>query len=395
MAESVDPVALLDQFVVAAAWCDPSGLIAATNEAFSVFAPDSVGQQVDIAGARGVVLRDGAPPLSFGVVPMAGGGWLIFPNLADASGALPAVAGAVARRLGRVESALEENARIGLISNPTDAVRASLREVLVTAEEVRVLRRQVAALGASPSLSNEPISLLTLVKESASAVRPRRILVEAPDQDFAIEGDRARLFPLLVALFEELSVDAQPLRVTLRGGDQVRLRIESALVPAQDTFAVAEARRLLSLVKGRLFATPGEELILEIPAYVRGTGAGGGLGTVLVVDDDESSLAMMGAVLRRAGFRILSAEDGVEASAILRERLSEIRAIVADAVLPGRSGVELAAEARRASPHLPVLLVSGHSSDLLGAEGLVGVPILSKPFAGRTLADRVKSLVDD
>ena len=154
--------------------------------------------------------------------------------------------------------------------------------------------------------SNEPISLLTLVKESASAVRPRRILVEAPDQDFAIEGDRARLFPLLVALFEELSVDAQPLRVTLRGGDQVRLRIESALVPAQDTFAVAEARRLLSLVKGRLFATPGEELILEIPAYVRGTGAGGGLGTVLVVDDDESSLAMMGAVLRRAGFRILS-----------------------------------------------------------------------------------------
>ena len=111
-------------------------------------------------------------------------------------------------------------------------------------------------------------------------------------------------------------------------------------------------------------------------------------GRVLVVDDDDTVLAMMEATLRRAGFRVLWAENGVDASSMLREH-PEINAVVADAVLPGRSGVDLAKEARRRN--LPVLLISGHDRDMLGD---VDMPILSKPFLGRQLAETVGKMVE-
>ena len=164
---------------------------------------------------------------------------------------------------------------------------------------------------------------------------------------------------------------------------------------------VEDARAFAAGQGGRLLVTD-TSVILELPAYAASAGASAGPaargagspGTVLIVDDDASALAMMAAVLRRAGWHVLVAENGVAASFLLRRHAPEIAAIVADAVLPGRSGVELAAEARRIAPSLPILLVSGHPSDLLGDGGLHDVPLLSKPFGARALAERVRRLVE-
>ncbi len=102
---------------------------------------------------------------------------------------------------------------------------------------------------------------------------------------------------------------------------------------------------------------------------------------------------MMSSVLRRAGWDVIGAEDGVAAAALLRRHVATLSAVVADAVLPGRSGMELIAEARRARPTLPVLLVSGHASDLLLTDNAERVPVLTKPFGATTLADRLRALV--
>jgi DNA-binding response OmpR family regulator len=108
-----------------------------------------------------------------------------------------------------------------------------------------------------------------------------------------------------------------------------------------------------------------------------------------VVDDDDTMLAIMEVVLKSAGFRVLLAENGVQGSTMLREH-TEISAVVTDAVLPGRSGLELAREARRRA--LPVLLVSGHDQDLLGE---LDMPILSKPFGAKLLAETVGKMVEE
>lgn len=396
MFEPVVTADLPSLFAVPVARCDAAGVIAAWNPEFEAWASPVAGDRVSIHGARGLLLSQGANARPLVMVALADGGWLAMGSVGENHGAVAAVAAVVAQRLERVESSLVSNAQIGLMDGPSEPVAGCLRETLATADEVRLLRRQVAALGAHATTERVPACLRALVRESAAALRPLRIVLDAVDGDYTVELDRARFFPILVELLGDLSLtpcpDA-PLHVALRGGDFVRLHATGPAVPFVESAGIAAMRRFLAAAGGRALFIPGESVTLEVPSFALGLGAGGGYGTVLVVDDDESTLAMMAAVLRRAGFQVRSASDGVAASSLLRQHPGEFVAIVADAVLPGRSGVELAAEARRSSPDVPVLLVSGHSSDLLGVHDVEGLTILTKPFGARALADRVRALI--
>lgn len=394
-----DPaVELVGQLHAPAAVCDATGQIRACNDAFVDWAGPVDDARVEIHGSRGVLYRvdGGVRPLV--LVGLAGGTWLALGSVGEADAAVAVVASAVAGRLERVELALASNAQIGLSEQPAEPVARCFREALAIASEVGRLRRQVAALGADLETERQPWCLWGMVRDAIGALRPAPLRLEPSEGDPTVELDRARFFPVLVALLDELAasaVPADPVVASLHGGDQVRLRLRGAAIPFADTAAIAAARRFVAPLGGRVLLTPGAEVVLELPAFARELRAGGGFGTVLTVDDDDSTLAMMGAVLRRAGFRVLAAGDGVAASSLLRQHRNELVAIVADAVLPGRSGIELAAEARRTRPGLPVLLVSGHSSDLLGAVDLVDLPILSKPFGARALAEKVRALVTE
>lgn len=392
---SHDPFLLA--FTAPAARCDASGLVLAHNGAFEAWAGYAIGSRVDIRGPLGTLFAPNLPACHLVMSPLADGTWLALGSSVESPDVLAAITAAIALRMGRVEATLEANARIGLQEAPTEPVARCLRETLAAAEELRAIRLQIAALGASNTSQRVPVGLDLLVRDAAAALHPLLIVVEAGDVDHTVEVDRARLFPILVGLLAELAAAApagEPLRAELRGGDHVRLRLLVSTLPTSDTSAIASARRFVTSAGGRVLIEPGAAMTLELPAFARSFCTGVGCGTVLIVDDDESTLAMMGAVLRRSGFRVLAAEDGVAASALFRLHASEIVAIVADAVLPGRSGLELAAEARRSVPAVPVLLVSGHSSDLLGTYDLCDLPILSKPFGARVLADRVRDLLD-
>ncbi|MFN7147806.1 MAG: response regulator transcription factor, partial [Myxococcota bacterium] len=260
-------------------------------------------------------------------------------------------------------------------------------------------RRQVAAFSLGGAGEPLPVCLRTLLRDARAALRHRPIMEDAEEGDYTVELDRARFLPILVELLDELAASAstaRPLLVGLRGGDCVRLHVSGGAIPASEPASVAAARRFLAGAGGRVLLDPEVAVTIEVPAFGRALGAGphrSTYGTVLIVDDDESTLAMMGAVLTRAGFRVLSASDGVVASALFRQHRDEIVAVVADAVLPGRSGIELATEARRSVPELPVLLISGHSSDLLGDGDAGHLPILTKPFGARVLTERVRALL--
>ncbi len=407
MGEPASHDIFLSAFAAPAAWCDTNGRLVACNELFEAWAGAVLGERVEIHGARGALSLPDQPVRHLVMSPLLDGSWLAIGAPCEALGVVTAVTAAVALRLERVEASLEAQAQIGLLEGPPEPVARCLRETLASVEELRGLRLQVEALGMRRSTQRVPVCLRLLVRDAAAALRPLPIRVEAGDADYTVEVDRAHLFPILVGLLEDLAAvasPADPLHVELRGGDYVRVRLNlpasSATHASFNGAAVAAAGRFVTAAGGRMLIEPDSAVTLELPAFARGLGAGGAFrsmrsgGTVLIVDDDESALAMMGAVMRRAGFRVLAAEDGVAASALLRQHLYEIVAIVADAVLPGRSGVELAAEARRSNPNLPVLLVSGHSSDLLGASDVDDLPILPKPFGARVLADRVRAMLD-
>jgi CheY-like chemotaxis protein len=400
------PPALLALLDAPGLVCGADGVVVGWNEALADVLDGGEARlseaRVHVHGRRGLLMTAGGRPVTLTLTPIAGGGWLGVPIAPDASGASAAVAQAVARRLRRLETSVAANAAMGLHEQPDEPVAACLRELLAAAQELRVLASQVDQLagGGTPPNPREAVCLGALAREAVAAVPPGvPVRLARADGDVTVHAERARLFSHLVALLHALGAclpDAGgAVEVEVASGDPVRLDLlvpGCAGVPVEDP-AVEDARAFVSAHGGRLLVDGGR-VMLELPAFAAPADAARSAdGTVLIVDDDESSLAMMAAVLRRAGWRVLAAENGVAASVLLRRHAGEIVAVVADAVLPGRSGVELAAEARRIAPTVPVLLVSGHPSDIIGDRGAPGLPMLSKPFGARALAERVRRMV--
>jgi CheY-like chemotaxis protein len=85
---------------------------------------------------------------------------------------------------------------------------------------------------------------------------------------------------------------------------------------------------------------------------------------VLVVDDDELFLNSTIRVLRRLGYRPIRCRSPQEALAAFSAEPGAFLAAVTDYRMPGMSGLELSAELRALRPDIPIMLVSGCTTDL-------------------------------
>jgi PAS domain S-box-containing protein len=83
--------------------------------------------------------------------------------------------------------------------------------------------------------------------------------------------------------------------------------------------------------------------------------------TVLIVEDEAQVRGAAGRVLRRYGYSVLEAQDGVEALAVWAERRHDIALIVTDVVMPQLGGRELVRRLRAAGATIPVLFISGYA----------------------------------
>ena len=109
-------------------------------------------------------------------------------------------------------------------------------------------------------------------------------------------------------------------------------------------------------------------------------------GHVLVVEDDEDVAALVIEMIRQLGFettRVSSAQAALGALADGRP----VDLIFSDVMMPGgMNGLELAREARRRRPDLPILLTSGFAEAAAKEAENQGVPLLPKPYRLQTLA---------
>lgn len=115
------------------------------------------------------------------------------------------------------------------------------------------------------------------------------------------------------------------------------------------------------------------------------------MAVVLIVDDDPAILEILSAYLAAEGHAVVIEDDGLAALPQL------VRADVAiiDWMLPGMSGVELAAHARREHPQLPVLLLTarGEVEDRLAGLNAGADDYMVKPFSPREVVARVRALL--
>lgn len=122
--------------------------------------------------------------------------------------------------------------------------------------------------------------------------------------------------------------------------------------------------------------------------------AAAGAGSVLLVEDDPDVRRFAARTLERLGYTVHAAENGLIALSLLDAVSATLDVVVTDLVMPEMNGVALAAAIHEHFPHLPVLLMSGHSMDLLEAQGVSHVPgaLLAKPFTASQLAEAIRAV---
>jgi CheY-like chemotaxis protein len=106
------------------------------------------------------------------------------------------------------------------------------------------------------------------------------------------------------------------------------------------------------------------------------------VGTVLIVEDEESLLRPVSKMLRRANFAVLEVSDGSAALDTLRSHGDGLDLMFLDVTLPGMPSPEILREAMRIRPGLKVILTSAYDEQKVEAlfTGLAFECFIRKPY---------------
>jgi signal transduction histidine kinase/FixJ family two-component response regulator len=347
--------------------------------------------------------------------------------------------------LGHTELALNE-------ISPMSPARGSLTEITTAARRAADLCRQMLAYAGKASFALERVGLRDLVEEMAhllkTAISKKAILnlnlerglppIEAdPSQIRQIVmnliinaseaiGDRSGVITVSVGATRcdeeylrktELREALTPglyvhLEVTDTGGGmdaETRSRIFEPFYSTKFTGRGLGLAAVLGIVRAhkgalKVYSEPGEGTTFKIlfPA-LEDAGEGArtnesslladwrGEGTILLVDDEESLIALGARMLEHLGFTVLTAADGLQAVELYRQWGKEIDLVLMDLTMPHMDGAEAFGELRRLNSDVRVVLASGYSHEDVASrfagKGLDGV--MQKPY---TLAKLRESL---
>ena len=112
---------------------------------------------------------------------------------------------------------------------------------------------------------------------------------------------------------------------------------------------------------------------------------------MLLVEDEVEVRQFAVRALKRQGYEVMEAADGVEALELMRANPGKIDIVVSDVVMPEMDGPTLFKELRKDNPLIKVIFVSGYPNEAfretLGTEDFAFLP---KPFSLPQLAEKVK-----
>ena len=104
---------------------------------------------------------------------------------------------------------------------------------------------------------------------------------------------------------------------------------------------------------------------------------------ILVVDDQPSLRSALGKMLTIAGYEVILAADGAEATRLWREHAADL--VILDLFMPEKDGIETIVELRASSPGISIIAMSGgglwNRGDMLQDARLLGaIATIEKPF---------------
>jgi DNA-binding response OmpR family regulator len=113
---------------------------------------------------------------------------------------------------------------------------------------------------------------------------------------------------------------------------------------------------------------------------------------VLVVDDDVKTVELVKMYLRRDGYDVLTAFEGIEALRLAREARPDL--LVLDLMLPGIDGLTIC-RTLRAESDVPIIMLTAMTTeeDRLKGLDLGADDYVTKPFSPKELAARVRAVL--
>ncbi len=107
---------------------------------------------------------------------------------------------------------------------------------------------------------------------------------------------------------------------------------------------------------------------------------------VLIAEDEDQIRRILESSLCDAGFQIVTAANGRIALDWLEACNGNIDLLISDVMMPEVSGIALAQRALELYPRLPVIFMTGYSSQVLDSHPVLrAIPVIHKPFSPRAL----------
>ncbi len=116
--------------------------------------------------------------------------------------------------------------------------------------------------------------------------------------------------------------------------------------------------------------------------------------TILLVEDELAVMTLVAAMLRRCGYKVLTANRPSEALAVCASHEHPIDMLVTDVIMPEMNGRELAERLITARSNLKVLYMSGYTDNVVLDHGLrSNAAFLQKPIMPDALAEKVRAIL--
>lgn len=121
------------------------------------------------------------------------------------------------------------------------------------------------------------------------------------------------------------------------------------------------------------------------------------MASILIVDDDDAVLDVLGEMLRYAGHEVAVAKNGIDAGKYVAEGKFDL--VITDLIMPEKEGLETIGDIRSQSAQTRIIAISGGGrvgpNDYLETAKLIGADAaLAKPFTRQELLSAVDSLLD-
>jgi PAS domain S-box-containing protein len=353
--------------------------------------------------------------------------------------AIGQLAGGIAHDFNNLLMAISANAEMGLFSDDLDSSKTRFRDIEAAAARAAQLTGKLLTFSREQPLQKKPLDLNHLIQNFLrllERVLPANILLRfEPEVNLPhIAGDKSQLEQVLMNLCVNASdAMADGGSITVRTGQRTSAdKTKLVYLDVSDTGS-GIADSIKEKIYNPFFTTKSEgkgtglglSMIYSIMQkhqgsidIVNSSSSGttmqvcftalkkvkapenaknqslpfGGWETLLVAEDEALVAKITKETLEKAGYKVLSAGNGLEAVELCAND-SSIRLVFMDVMMPQMGGIEAAAIIKQTRPEVPVLFASGYAPDTHKSIQSDYI-ILNKPYRGDELLNTIRTLLD-